>query len=99
MPVINADFVMCLPHVMPRSILKNVDQAAPAHQSLLRDQQKLGENQDMNLREQLRSRRHRLQTARLGGQPPPNPTNSQPDSVREDAHFTGTSTHRTAITA
>jgi len=39
----------------------------------------------------LRSGRHRPQTARAGGQPLPIPTDSQPNSFRENAYFTGTS--------
>ena len=40
------------------------------------------------------ARRHRPQEARLGGQSVPNPTDSQPNPVRENAHFTGASAVR-----
>ena len=36
----------------------------------------------------------RAQTAGTEGQPLPNPTGAQPDSLRENPHFTGTSADR-----
>jgi hypothetical protein len=68
-----------------------MDQAASSHQALPRHQRERGQDPNLDRRQYLRSGRHRPQTARPGGQPLPNPTDSQPNSVRENAHFTGTS--------
>ena len=66
--------------------------------ALLRNQRERGEDPNLDRRQRLRAGRHRPQTARPGGQPLPNPTDSQPNSIRENAHFTGTSADQTAIT-
>ena len=68
-----------------------MDQAASTHQALSRHQRERGQDPNLDRRQHLRSGRHRPQTARPGGQPLPNPTDSQPNSVRENFHFTGTS--------
>ena len=71
-----------------------MDQATSAHQGLLRDQRERREDPNLDSRQRLCPRRNLTQTARTGGQPLPNPTDSQPNSVRENAHFTGTSAIR-----
>jgi hypothetical protein len=61
------------------------------HQALPRHQRKRGQDPNLDRCQHLRSGRHRPQTARPGGQPLPNPTDSQPNSLRENPHFTGAS--------
>ena len=68
-----------------------MDQATSAHQGLLRDQRERREDPNLDSRQRLCAGRHRPQTARNRGRPLPNPTDSQPNSIRENPHFTGTS--------
>ena len=60
-------------------------------QLLLGHQRERRQDPDMDRRQYLCSGRHRAQTSGNGGQPLPDPTDSQPNSIRENAHFTGTS--------
>jgi len=75
-------------------VVLQVDQAAPAHQGLLRNQRERRESANLDRRFGLRSGCHCAQTARAGGQSLPNPTGAQSYSVRENPHSTGTSEHR-----
>jgi len=68
-----------------------MDQATPANQGVLRNQRERRKDPNLDRSERVCSGRHRAQTARLEAQPLPNPTDSQPNSIRENAHFTGTS--------
>jgi len=56
----------------------SLDQDALAYQGVLRNQRERGEDPDMDRRKHIRPGRHRPQTARPGGEPLPNPTDSKP---------------------
>src|ERR1019366_9542544 len=71
-----------------------MDQTAPAHQGLLRNQRERRENTNLDRRFGLRSGCHRAQTARDRIQSLPNPTGLESYPVRENSHFTGTSADR-----
>jgi len=75
-------------------VVLQMDQATPAHQSLLRNQRERRENPNMDRCIGLCAGCHRAQTARTEDQPLPNPTGSLPNSIRENPHFTGTSADR-----
>ena len=60
---------------MSRAFLQ-VDQAASAHQGVLRHQRERRQNLNLDRRQHLCSGRHRPQTPQTGGQPLPNPTDS-----------------------
>jgi hypothetical protein len=72
-----------LQEALGRGIIFSLDQAALTRQGILRNQRERGEDPDLDRGEHLRAGRHRAQTARNRGQPLPNPTDSQPNSVRE----------------
>ena len=72
-----------------------MDQAAPADQSLLRHQRERREDSNLDRGVGVRAGGHRAQAAGAGGQPVPDSTDSQPYAFRENAHFTGTSGHPT----
>ena len=71
-----------------------MDQAAPAHQSFLRDQRECGEDPDMDRGVGLRAGGDRTQAAAPRGQSLPNATDSERHAFRENAHFIGPSKHR-----
>ena len=61
-----------------------VDQAAPAHQGLLRDQRECGEDSDLDRRVGLCAGGDRTQAVGPGGQSLPNPTDSKRHALREN---------------
>jgi hypothetical protein len=71
-----------------------MDQAAPAHQSLLRDQRECGEDPDMDRGVGLRVGGDPPQAVGAGGQSLPNVTDSERHAFRENAHFMRPSGHR-----
>jgi hypothetical protein len=71
-----------------------MDQAAPAHQSFLRDQRECGEDPNMDRGIGLRAGGDHTQAAGAGGQSLPNPTDSERHAFRENAHFMRPSDHR-----
>jgi len=68
-----------------------MDQAAPPHQGLLRHQRERREDANLDRRLRLRLGCHRPQAFGPGRIALPNPTSPQCHTVRENAHFTGTS--------
>src|ERR1035441_6724990 len=68
-----------------------MDQAAPADQSLLWHQRELCEDAKLGRGVGVRAGGHRAQAAGTGGQLVPDSTDSQPQAIRENANFTGTS--------
>jgi len=74
----------------PTAVLQ-MDQATSADQGILRNQRERGEDSTLDRRQRRCARRHRPQTARTGGHSLNTPTDSQPDSFREDAHLIDTS--------
>ena len=71
-----------------------MDQAAPAHQSLLRDQRECGEDLDMDRGIGLRAGGDHTQAVGAGGQSLPNATDFERHAFRENAHFMRPSGHR-----
>jgi hypothetical protein len=63
---------------------------SPAHQGVLRNQRERSKDSNLDRREHVCAGRHRPQTPRAEGQPLPNPTDSQPNSIRENTHSTET---------
>jgi len=76
-----------------RTVLQ-MDQAAPAHQGFLRHERECRENPNLDRRLGLCAGGHRAKTPRHRSYSLPNPTGPQSYPVRENPHFTGTSTHR-----
>ena len=72
----------------------SVDQAAPAHQGFLWHQRECREDADLDRGVGLCAGRHRSQAAGPGVESLPNPTDSERDPFRENAHFTGPSALR-----
>ena len=68
-----------------------MDQAASAHQGLLRHQRERREDPNLDRGVDLCAGSHRAQAARSGSQSLPDSTDSQCYPFRENAHFTGTS--------
>jgi hypothetical protein len=71
-----------------------MDQAAPAHQSLLRDQRECGEDPDMDRGVGLCAGGNPTQAVEAAGQSLPNATDSERHAFRENAHFMRPSGHR-----
>ena len=75
-----------------------MDQAAPAHQGLLRHQRERGEDANLDRGLGLRAGGHRPQAPGAEGQPLPNPTDLERDAFRENAHFYRRFSHPTPET-
>jgi len=69
---------------MASGAVLSLDQAAPAHQGVLRHDRERGEVADLDRRVRLRARRDRQEAAQPVTQPLRNPTDSEPQPVRED---------------
>src|SRR5271157_1892444 len=74
-----------------------LQQAALAHQGILRHQRECSEDSNLDRGVGVRARGDRTQAIGTGGKPLPNSTDSQRDPFRENAHFTGTSGPRLSI--
>jgi len=66
-----------------------MDQAASAHQGVLRHQRECCEDPNLDCRRGLCTRGHHPEATRPRGDPLPNPTDSQRHTFRENAHFAG----------
>jgi hypothetical protein len=77
--------------------LLQMDQAAPAHQGLLRHQRERRQDPNLDRHLGLRPRRHRAETTCPRSYPLPNPTDSERRPIRENPAFTGTSGLRLPI--
>src|SRR3990172_1170471 len=81
-----------------RTVLQ-MDQAAPAHQSLLRYLGERGQDPDLDRHLRLRPRRHCQEAAKTRTQPLLNSTDSERDPFREKPHFAGTFATRLHVLA
>ena len=70
----------------PTTVLQ-MDQTAPADQGFLRHQRERGKNSNLDCGIRVCAGGDRAQAVGTGGQPVPDPTDSQPHALRESAHF------------
>src|SRR5208283_1764099 len=88
---VGADDCRHLQATLAGGAILQMDQAASAHQGLLRNQRERREDPNLDCGVDLCAGGDRAQKARAGGQSLPDSTDSQCYSFRENAHFTGTS--------
>src|SRR5207302_1817999 len=69
-------------------VVLQVDQAAPANQSVLRYQRECREDSNLDRRLRICARGHRPEASRPGGEPLPNSTDFESYAFRKNAHFT-----------
>lgn len=79
-----ADHRRTLSLQMESGAFLQMDQAAPAHQGVLRHVRERGQDPSLDSHSRLCPRRHRQETARFGGFPLRNPTDFEPDAFREN---------------
>src|SRR5262249_57633252 len=81
---------------MAGRVVFQMDQTKLAYQILLRDERKRGEDSSVDRDQRLRARRHRQEGAWSGAEPQRDLANPQPDAFRENPHFSGIESAKTA---